>query len=393
MSPNERLLFVLQGLFSFTIGLAGIFVTVFLFKLGGFTAVVTYGLTTFIFLFITYILSGHILKKFSSVDLLRVGLFFLSLLYCLLFILRENSLSFLALLGIINGIGNGNFWSGNNLTQYIETYTHTRHEFFGKLNFFINSGFAAGPILGGAIIALFGLFATKEAGYTVIFLIVSLLFFVLFLFVGKFPKHTGVQFSLIHIVRHKRTLSWNIILLQQFLYGLWDIAFGALSTILIFFIVGGEFSLGLVSTINTVVFAIASFFIGKVLQKYNRSFFVGIIFAPLGLLLFALNQNLLGIISLIIIVGFSQPFLNISSAKSLYDIIDRNEESWQNKYHFLVERDSILGLGRIINYIILLFLFTHGNQTEVAKTWILIIPILPFAIGLLQWYQYNLIKK
>lgn len=390
MSKEEKLLLKLMGFFFFTQALAGIFLSVFLFQLGGFKTVAVYWLITLITLFIVYVSSGYLLKKYSSVDLIRFGFLFFSILYGLLFILGESSINFLVLLGILNGLGGGNFWAGNNLTQYIATHEHSRHEYFGKLNFSMNLGWSVGPILGGATIHFFKILNLEDIGYGVLFLTVALLFTFLFFFVQQLPKHTGIAFSLRDIISHKRNVSWKIVLGQQFLYGLFDNAFAVFSAVIIFLIVKEEFILGSVSTVSTVVYALANILAIRLLRQYKYSYLVGAIFSSLGLFLFGWLGNWLGIASLILINNAFLPLLNITTAKAIYDVMDKSRESWQDKYHFLVERDSILGFGRILSYILLLLFFAQGDQLAVAKTWILIIPIFPLAIGILQFYRLKL---
>lgn len=387
MSHEEKLLLKLQGLLFFTLALAGIFLNVFLFQLGGFKIVASYGLVTFISVFICYTLSGYFLRKRSSISLIRLGLLILAINYGLFFILRERSIDFFLLLGGLNGIGAGCFWAGNNLTQYIATHEHTRSEYFGKLNFFINMGSALGPILGGAIIYSFRIATLQNTGYAVLFLLVSLLLTFIFFFVKKLPDHTGVDFSLRHVRAHKRTSVWKIVLTQQFLYGLFDSTFSAFSGVLMFLIVQQEFTLGVVSTFSTIVYGLANILAIKLLKRHKHAYLFGMIFCSLGLLLFGLQQNWLGIASLILITNVFFPLLNITTTKAIYDTIDRNEEPWENKYHFLLERDSCLGFGRILSYAVLLLFFTQANQLAVARTWVLLIPLLPLSIGFLQFYR------
>ena len=64
--------------------------------------------------------------------------------------------------------------------------------------------------------------------------------------------------------------------------------------------------------------------------------------------------------------------------------MDRDKESWRQKYHYLIERDSALGLGRIITYLILLTFFINADQIKVAQNWLIMVPVLPLLIGLLQ---------
>ena len=63
MNSEEKLLQKLIGLFFFATSLAGIFLNLFLFQLGGFRAVISYGLISLVFLFIIYFFSGYILNE------------------------------------------------------------------------------------------------------------------------------------------------------------------------------------------------------------------------------------------------------------------------------------------------------------------------------------------
>lgn len=390
MSKEEKVLIKVNAFFSFVAALAGIFLSVFLFMIGGFQSVALFYLVTSITLFFTYILSGYILKKYSSVSLIRIGFLSYTVLHGLLFILGHESINFLIPLGLINGFAAGNFWAGNNLTQYIATHEHSRQEYFGKLNFSVNLSWSAGPILGGATIQFFKILNLENIGYGVLFLTVALLFAFLFFFVRQLPKHTGIAFYFADIINHKRNISWKIVLGQQFSYGLFDSAFAAFSAVLIFLIVKEEFVLGSVNTVSTIVYALANILAIRLLREYKYSYLVGAIFSSFGLFLFGWLGNWLGIVSLIFINNAFFPLLNITTSKAIYDVMDKSRESWQDKYHFLVERDSILGFGRILSYILLLLFFAQGDQLAVAKTWILIIPIFPLTIGILQFCRLRI---
>lgn len=386
MTKEEKLLIKVNALFSFVVALAGIFLSVFLFKLGGFQSLALYYLITLITLFFTYIFSGYFLKKYSSISLIRLGFLFYTVLYSLLFILGRESVNFLLPLGLINGLAGGNFWAGNNLTQYVATHEHSRNEYFGKLNLWSNLALAAGPILGGSIIQFFKVFTLETLGYTILFLLVSLFFGFLFFFVRKLPKHTGISFSASDILRHKPDIPWRIILGQQFLYGLFDSAFAVFAPVIVFLIVKEELTLGFINTLLTVVYAIANIFAIRVLKKYKHSYLWGAIFCSFGIFLFAWQNNWWGIVSLILINRSFFPLLIITTSKTSYDIMDKSKESWRSKYHFLVERDCVLGVGRILSYIFLLYFFTGGNQLEIARNWILYAAIFPLLIGVLQFY-------
>lgn len=387
MSIEERQLLKLNGLFFFTISLAGIFVNLFLFQLGDFKAVILYGLISLSVLNIVYFLSGYFLKKYSSKSLIQIGLLFFSLLYGLLLVLGERSINYLIPLGIINGIANGCYWAGNNLTQYIATHEHSRNEYFGKFNFFINIGSSIGPILGGLVIYLFNLYSIKFFGYIFVFFSVSLMFLVTFLVSRKLPGHKGSQFSFLQIVDHKRTPNWRVVLSQQFMYGLFDVAFGTIFPILVFIFLKQEFFVGAINTAATLVSAFSSILAIKILQKWKQGYILGMFLSSLGFFLFGTFQNLVGILWLILLSYTFMSFLNISTSKGMYDTIDHINENWDKKYHFLIEREFMLGIARVLTYSMFLLFFTPENQTAIAKNWIFIIALFPLVIGLLQVYK------
>lgn len=384
MSNEEKQLIKINGLFFFTVSLAGIFVNLFLFQLGGFKAVVTYGVFNLSVLLIIYLASGYVLKQFSSRFLIQSGILFFVVSYTGLFLLGEKSINFLIPLGIIQGLANGCYWPGNNLTQYIATHEHSRNEYFGKLFFFLNLGSSFGPILGGAIIYIFNLYSLKFVGYSTVFFVVALLFAILFWVASRLPAHRGNQFSFGAILNHKRSLHWKVVLSQQFLYGLFDVSFSAISTVLIFLFLKEEFAVGAVNTVSTLVFAFANFLAIRLLKKYKWIYILGMFLSTLGLFLFGISQTWLGIFGLIFLSNVFLPLLNITTSKGIYDTIDSVKEDWKSKYHFLIERDLVLGSARILVYTVLLLIFTSGNQITIAQNWILIIPILPLLIGLLQ---------
>jgi len=385
MTQEEKLLIKIQTLFYFAGSIAGIFLNLFLFQLGNFRAVVTFDVIALTLLVTMYVASGKLLKRFSSRTLIRLGFGFFILENLMLFLLRERAIDFLVPLAIIAGLGHGCFWPGNNLSVYILTHTETRNSYLGKLNFWINIALGLGPILGGSIIYVANIYSLKVNGYASLFLLVALIDIYLVILASNLPRFSGVDFSYRHLLRHKRSWNWKTILKENFLYGLWDVGFNAISGVLIYLIVTSEFTVGTIKTITALVFAVGSMWAGHVLQKNKFAFVYATIISSIGLLIFGLQQNWLGIVSLVLITNIFQPYLNISVSKMFYDTIDKVKEPWQSKYHFLIERDFALGVGRVMNYLILLQFFKPENQIAIAKTWVLVIPILPLIIGFLQW--------
>lgn len=383
MTKEEQALIKVQTIFTLTSALAGVFLSVFLFKIGNLGSVIQFHLVSLVFLLLWYVATGWLFQKWTSRVFMKLSFLFFFLVYFLLFLLRESAINYLLILGALFGSGHGNFWSANNLAQYISTQQKTRFHYFGRQNFWISLASSSGPIVGGLIISGVGYINTaSSAGYITLFFTVALLMAYLFFLTDSVPGFSGIQFSLRDIIMHRRKRNWNIVLFQQGVTGLWDVGFLSISGILIFLIVKEEFILGAVNTTSAVIFALASIWAAKILQKDKRYFVLGTILSPLALLFFAWQQNWLGIFSLLFVKNIFLPYINIPSSVLIYDEIDKINRSWQEKYHFLVERDLILGIARIATYLVLLYFFVGAaDQVSIAKKWIYVVPLFPLLVG------------
>ena len=384
LSSEENQLIKIQTIFFFSGSLASIFLQIFLFKLAGFSQVILFNLTALIFLLIFYLTSAWTLKLTSSKRLIQIGFLTFSFMWALFLFLREQSVYYIIPLGILMGMGQGHYWSGFNLSQYILTSQEKRDHYFGKGSALIYFATSLGPILGGFVI-FFGnqFFHIPFIGYYVLFFIVLLLNFFNFLLAANLPTHSGIEFHLDQIINHKRISNWKYVLSQQFLYGMYDHIFDTLSAILLFLILKSESQLGALNTFGAFLTAATSFIAGRLISKNKNLYKLGAIATSLGILFFGLLQNWLGIALLVIFFRIGTPFLTIPTSSAILNTIDEYKESWQKKYFLLLERDTVLGVARILSYILLFMLFSYYGKEEVAKNFIVFISIIPLLIGFL----------
>jgi YQGE family putative transporter len=381
---EENSLIRTQGIFSFTDSLAGIFLNIFLFKLGGLQSSVLFGFISFSFLLIFYTFSGWTLKYVSSRVLIYIGLICYAVSYGLLFILQGEAIKFLVPIAIVNGIGAGNFWAGFNISQYIITHEETRSRYFGRSGGLLSISQIFGPVIGGVIISLATYLAFPEtAAYALLFLIVVLSIVTNIIVSNSLPAYSKIEFSIKKIINHKRSRNWKLVLLQQFFFGIWDSSFAMVSGILVYLILKGEFAVGSVGTLSALIYGASSLLAGGFLIKNKKFSLIGTIGVPLAILFFAFNQNLAGVIVFGVISGITTPFLNIPPFITFLNTMDESKESWQEKYHFMIEREFVLTIPRIFSFLILFMFFSSGDQLKLANDWIKIIPLFPFIIGIL----------
>lgn len=382
---EEKNLMLIQAMDYFSAGLAGIFVTVYFFNNSDIKTTMLFNIVMYSALLFFYIASGWSLKRVSSAFLIRIGLLSAAIFYFLLFVLREESIKYVIPLGILSGFGNGNYWVGLNLNQYIFTNKEKRVEYFGSTVAITNVLSAAAPLIGGAIILLtkshsfFGF----EAGYSLLFFIVFLIVGFMTIFVGKLPSHEIPNFSYRQIISHKRSKIWKLILWQQVVKGLYDSSMGVVIGILFFLIVKNEFALGTTQTIVYFLGTIGSLISIRLLNKNNVYFWVGCLGLTLGIGLFASLQNWYGVIFFVIIAGFCSPFLDNWMSTVYFKTMDEIDSSWKEKYHLMLERDIALGISRIISFIFLFIFLEFGDQVLLARTWLYFLPFLPLFLGLL----------
>lgn len=384
-SKQEKNLLIIQSVDTFLSSMAGIFFTVFLFVNSDLKTTILYNLIVYINLLIWYILSGVTFKKISSQTIIKFCLFCSSIFYFSLFLLKDKAIAYIFPLATLSGFIAGNYWAAFNLNQYINTKQEKRIKYFGTVNLLYNISHAFGPFLGGYIITVGNKYLDffNRSGYMLLFLIISLMLFLLSVFVGKLPKHEKIQFSYKTLLTHKRTPSWKSVLLQQFSLGFYDVSLGTILTILVFEIVRKEIVIGGIQTIYYILGSLGALIATFLLQKNKNFYWLGSIGLFLGITLFAFNQNLTGIIFLITITGLTKALLETWLSSVYLNTMDTYQENWSNKYHLLLERDTSLGLARILSYTLLFLFLSHNDQLFLAQKWLFLLALIPIILGFL----------
>lgn len=382
---EEKNLMIIQAIDYFSGALAGIFITIYFYSHSDLRTTIFYNLIVYITLLFFYVASGWTLKKVSSAFLIRISLISSALFYLALFFLKEQSVKFIIPLGLLRGFSAGNYWAGFNLNQYIFTNKEKRVEYFGSVTGIINFLSALAPFIGGTIISLvmfFNVFG-RDGGYSFLFFIVFILLMIMVFLVGKLPSHEIPNFSYKHIIFHKRLKSWRSILWQQFFLGLYDTSLGVVTSILFFLILKNEFNLGTTQTIAYILGTLGSMVSIKVLNRNKKFYWLGSLGLVIGIGAFAIWQNLYGIFLFILITGFCAPFLNNWLSTVYFKTMDQVEIHWTEKYHLMLERDIALGIPRILSFLFLFVFLQFGDQIQLARSWLYLLPFFPLILGFL----------
>ncbi len=224
---------------------------------------------------------------------------------------------------------------------------------------------------------------TDLGGYYVLFCIVFVLQVYVVMLAKNLPRHSGVTFSIRSLFDIPHSQSWHLILLQQFVSGLYDNAFSVLSGILVFVVMANETHVGLLQSSAALLMAGSSHVAGKLYKKYKNIYVYGALAAASALFIFGISQNIYTVILFMLLHAAALPLLAIPTSVAILSGYDELERTWQEKYHLFVQRDSALGIARIFSFMILFAFFSEFDKVVVAKYWFLIAAIVPLGIGYL----------
>mgnify|MGYP001592159933 CR=1 FL=1 len=220
---------------------------------------------------VTLVLSGWTLKYVRSGTVIRLTLFGAAIFYFLLFYLREGAITYLIPLALFNGFTGGNYRAAFNLNQYIYTSKDKRIKYFGTAIALINVLQAIGPLIGGAIITY-----TGSLGYSLLFLLVSLILGISAILIGRLPQHEAIAFKFRDLFAHRRSIAWKYVLSLNAVSGLFDVALGTVTGVLIYLIVKKEVILGATQTGAFLLGALGSMIAIQVLHKSSRYYWIGV---------------------------------------------------------------------------------------------------------------------
>ena len=382
LSRQEQKLIIIQFFNFLSYSLTGVFVNVFFFAHGDLKTTILYNIISSTSFAVFYGMSGWTLRKVSSGLMMKISFLTSAVFYFLLFFLKEQSVTYIVPLGIISGFSAGNYWPAYNLNQYILTRAGRREEYFGWALALVNLANAIGPITAGTLISYIAyLSSSLSTGYAVLFFLVFTIMIAAVVVIGKLPSHEPPQFSYRHLFSHRRSLAWKLVLGQQGLMGFYDVALATVSGVLLYLLLGGEAPLGFALTIAATLATGASIISIRILKRYKSGFWIGVIGSMVSIFSLGFFQNMVGAWVFILVSGATMAFFQNGLTIEVFRVLDNTEGGWRQKYHLLLEQSLVIQLFRIVSFLLLFFILELADEVSVARTWLMILPILPLFIG------------
>lgn len=379
LDRSSWLLLLENGLFAVATSLSGMFVNVFLWKIKkDWTMISWFNLIHFVVAALTFILAGWMVKRIDRVVSIRFGVAILALFYLAVWLLGENAVSFVYLLGVVLGLGAGFFWLAYNVLYFEITEWNTRDIFNGANGLFTSVAGIAAPFISGLLIRYMG----QTKGYHFIFGLSLVIFLaavvVSFLFKSRSAKG-DFQLGRVLSLVGKRDVHWRWVSLAMIAQGLREGVFAFLISLLVYVTTQDEFTLGSFFTIGSLVSMISYYLVGRIMKPHSRNtfIFIGALMMGVAVLPFVVRINswtmwILGVGS-----AFFYPFYMAPLTSTVFDVIGETKQSAALRVEYVVVRELMLNIGRVTGILLFIVWVSQMANFSQLRWYVLLISFAP----------------
>lgn len=379
MCREAKILLVMSALFTFAMGLSGIFVNIFFWKqTSSFIIIVTYNLIHYITTPITFIIGGIIAKVKNGIWSLRIGLLLYALFFALLLFLGSKGVEYIYLLGVVYGFASGFYWLAYNTLTFDFTHVNNRDTFNGYNGCYSGIAAAISPITAGYIISRF----ISNKGYNIVFTITLLIFLALFcisLLLKCNNYGSKVDYK---VVFSRNSKEWSIIRKAVMIWSFRDVIIGFLVSLLIIEATNSELSLGETTLIASLVSSGAYVLVQKIIKPPHRkkAIYIGAIGSFIAVLGIVFKVTYSTLLIFVIIDGFFLPFFIIQLNSATFNVISRSHDEGM-RIEYMINKDLAINGGRIISAVILIALISMYNTEVTIRGYLLFISMAPLLSG------------
>lgn len=370
-SRPAQLALLLHLIYCFADGISNIFVSVYLWKLEqNIYHVASFYLYQSLSFLLLVTVAGRQIKRFSPTVSIGLGTFCLALFYSLLLLFQEDAITWLPVLGLLQGMGYIFYWTSFHLLSISLTQPAERNLFNGYSEMSGAIARLITPLIAGALIT----WLSGSRGYTMIFFL-SCALFVLTTVISTFskvPKQPSKPYHIKPILKHslnpKRKWFWGMQV--QFVQGITDGLYLFLPSMIFFLFVKSEWHIGIINSGMALLMLIINFLVGRLLQSQdsNRAIFWGTLFhCCLSIPLF-LYPSVTTVILFALGIALSKPVYFIPLMSQLYDFIHQQPEQEENYIEYLTARELALGFGRMVGFLLLFVFIVFFPKVQDALT-------------------------
>lgn len=383
LSKDAKIFLSIQTIFALSTALSATFVNVYMWRLiSDLSYIGLYNIAVYLFVPITFILSGKISRKKGITTCIRLGIIGYLLFYLIILFMQERVKDYLILLGAFNGCGMGFYYFGNNTLIYHFTEDKDRGYYLGLSGALGSIMATLAPIISGWIII------SKKAlqGYYVVF-VISFILFVISVMLSYFLRQEKIEgkYELKKALAVKKDKAWRKILVSSFMLGFRDGALAYIVNILIFMAFNNELNMGKFTTLTSFLAIVSTYLIGRFYKKSisNELFILGALMCFLGTVVLVIWTNYTGVLINGILTSVFSCFWNIPFGTMVYDIAGKRTTELNNMGDYMIAREIPTALGRIAS--ILLYIIVSASFMDQGAIKV-ILPFLSFMVVINYFY-------
>lgn len=377
MCKESKMLLLISTVFTMAMGMSGIFINAFFWReTKSFVVIVIYNIMHYIFTPLAFIAGGWLAKRKNGIWSLRIGLVLFAAFFSLILLVGNKGVDFIFPLGILYGIAAGFYWLAFHTLCFDFTDLNNRDTFNGYNGSLTSIAGAAAPITAGLIISRFQGFK----GYYIVFVITLALFLILIL-LSMFIKCQNYGSKLDFSVIFKgNNPDWNNVRIATTFWGLKDVVIVFILNILIIETTGSELALGEFGLMAALVSSASFLIVQKLIKPERRrvSLFLGAAFSFIAVFGLFVKVTYGTLLLYTLLEAFFLPFFMIQFSSATFNVINKSHEE-KLRIEYIINKELVLNLGRLISGSILLILLITINNTRVLNYFLVFIGAAPLA--------------
>ncbi len=308
-----------------------------------------YKLVAIIAIYSVIFLTRNFSKSKNRANLMRIGIILDFVYFLTIILLKDKVVNYIYLVGLLYGLEEGFYYSVYNILESDGITNEERAKFAGTYTAIESILSIIFPLIFGSLISVTGFLKSL----TVVFIIVIVKIILSFIYKdNNVPKSNKTNMKKYFELTNKDK-KFKQIYKVEFLNGIVysEAAFSYIVTIYIIKVFSDSFSLGVFTSIFSVITCIIGILFAKFINKkyYSSAIKISMVFTIISLFLMIFRCNAVTIILFNLFQTISKKFKNLITGNNLANLSNYSKIAKEYKTEYWLANETSLVIGRIIS--------------------------------------------
>lgn len=321
-----------------------------------------YKLVAILFIYIVMVLTRNLCKTSKRISLMRIGIVLNLIYFISIIVLKDRVVDYIYLVGMLYGLEEGFYYSIFNMIQTDGIECKDMNKYIGTSTALQHTLSIILPFIFGGIIS--------SAGFINALIIILVIVVVQIIFSYQYKdcniptnKKADIK-GFCNIFKKNNKL--KLVFIEKILSGLTysEGAFNYIITIYIIKVFSDSFSLGIFTSIFSIISAIIGLGFAKLIKSKHYNIFITIstIFTIISLFIMIVDCNMISIVLFNLFQRFSKGIIDLVNSKNVLNIANIDELRDEYKVEYFLSQETGLVIGRVLsNSLFILMAFTNNN--------------------------------